>query len=202
MSDVQKSNSESTLDGRTLRELLDVAPKDLTLRMNNKSLMAAADSDSGQLAQWIARGQSSNFSDQVAEHLCDALNDNLAGVFAGAWSKYTELKKFAKQTREDPTSTMDVALADHDFTHEIDCAVDVLLDGTKVASIPFALTVSCTVSGLELWLKQGCVYQVRSGKMDCEAEIRCAQTVVWTRALTGVNLPGELHLAKPIALDS
>jgi hypothetical protein len=44
------------------------------------------------------------------------------------------------------------------------------------------------------------VYQVRSGRLDLRAEIQCADNVVWTRALAGVNLPGELHLEDPIAI--
>jgi hypothetical protein len=113
----------------------------------------------------------------------------------------SELKRCAKETREDG-SAMDVELAEHDFTYEMEPCVDVLLNGVKVAHIPFKVAVTCTVSGLELFLKQGCVYQVRSGKLDCKAEIRCGESVVWSRELAGVNLPGELHLSKPIALDA
>jgi hypothetical protein len=80
--------------------------------------------------------------------------------------------------------------------------VEVLLNGVKVAEIPFKNELTCTVSGLDLFLKQGCVYEVRSGKCGCKADIRCAETVLRTRKLADVNLPGELHLSKPIPLDA
>jgi hypothetical protein len=196
-----QSNQDASINGRTLRDLLALTPKDLSLHMDNKVLLKASEGDNDQLAQWVARDQAPHLSDQVAEHICDALNDNLAGVFEGAWAKFSELKKCAQETRDDPKATMDVTLADHEFTYGFDYSVDVLLNGKKVTSIPFSFSADFTVSGLELSLKQGCVYQVRTGKLDCDAEIRCAQTVVWTRKLEGVDLPGELHLAKPIALD-
>ncbi len=169
--------------------------------MDSKMLLAAARDDGKQFTTWMTQTQWPHLSVGVAEHVCDFLKENLVGVFAGAWAKYSELKRCAKETREDG-STMDVALADHDFTYEMEPYVDVLLNGVKVADIPFKVAVTFTVSGLELFLKKGCVYQVRSGKLDCKAEIRCAQSVVWNRELAGVNLPGELHLSKPITLDT
>jgi hypothetical protein len=195
-------STDTTVDGRTLQDFLAVTREELAASMNSKTLVAAAKDDDRKFASWMTQTQWPQLSDQVAGHVCGFLKENLVGVFAGAWAKYSELKKCAKETRADPKSTMDVALADHDFTYEIAPDVDVMLNGVKVASIPFKIAVTCAVSGLELGLKQGCVYQVRSGKCDCNAEIRCAEKTVWTRALAGVNLPGELNLTKPIVLDA
>jgi hypothetical protein len=61
---------------------------------------------------------------------------------------------------------MDVSLVDHDFTYEIQPHVDVLPNGAKVAEISFKIELTVAVSGLDLFLKQGCVYQVRSCKCD------------------------------------
>lgn len=194
-------SAEATVDGRTLREFLAVTQQDLAARMDSKMLVASARDDGKQFTTWMTQTQWPHLSVGVAEHVCDFLKENLVRVFAGIWAKYSELKRCAKETREEG-STMDVALADHDFTYEMEPGVDVLLNGMKVAHIPFKVVVTCTVSGLELFLKQGCVYQVRSGKLDCKAEIRCGESVVWNRELAGVNLPGELHLSKPIALDA
>lgn len=194
---------EVTVDGQSLGQLFGVTTQALSAQMNNQMLLRAAEAKGNQLAKWVAGAQGGgHLCEQVAEHVCTSLTQNLGDVFAGAWSKYSELKQCARETRKDPKSTTDVALADHDFTWTMDTGVDVQLNGKKVASIPFTFAATCTVSGLELTLKQGSVVQVRSGKLNCEAQIRCANNVVWTRALGGVNLPGELRLSKPIALDS
>ena len=158
-------SADATVDGRTLREFLAVTRQELAASMDSKMLIAAARDEGKQFTTWMAQTQWPHLADGVAEHVCDFLKESLVGVFAGAWAKYSELKKCAKETREDGT-TMDVALADHDFTYEMEPWVDVLLNGVKVAHIPFKLAVTCEVSGLELFLKQGCVYQVRSGKCD------------------------------------
>jgi hypothetical protein len=79
-------------------------------------------------------------------------------------------------------------------------SVELLLDGVQVKTIPFRVTMTCTVEGLVLGLKQGAVYRVRSGHCTSKAEIRCSGQVVWERPLFGTNLPGELRLAKPVVL--
>jgi hypothetical protein len=169
--------------------------------MDSKMLLTAARREGKQFNSWMAQTKWQHLPEGVADHVCDFLQENLVGVFAGAWTKFAELKECARETRKDG-GTMDVSLADHDFTYEMQPHVDVLLNGAKVAEIPFKIELTCAVSGLDLFLKQGCVYQVRSGKCDCKADISCAETVVWTRKLAGVNLPGELRLSKPIPLDA
>jgi hypothetical protein len=196
------ARTDVTVDGRSLQDLFLVTGEDLKTRISDKMLMDAARDEDRKLAQWVAVAKPANFCDQVADQVSNSLQENLAGVFASAWAKYSELKECARETQKDPKSTMGVSLADHEFTWETDCGVDVQLDGVKVATIPFTFAVACAVSGLELMLRAGAVYQVASGKADCRAEIKCAGTVVYTRALGGVSLPGELHLAKPIALDN
>jgi hypothetical protein len=190
------------MDGRTLQELLAVTREELAARMDSGKLIASTQDSEKKFSAWMTQTHWPHLSEQVAGHVCGFLQENLASVFAGAWNKYSELKRYAKQTREDATSTVDVALADHDFTYELSPSVDVLLDGVKVAHIPFSIAVTFAVNGLELALKHGCVERVSSGRCDCKAAILCADNEIWSRALAGVNLPGELHLAKPIALDA
>ena len=122
-------------------------------------------------------------------------------MFAGAWSKFAELKRCARETCKDG-STMDVSLSDHEFTYEMQPHVDVFLNSVKVAEIPLEIELICEVTGLDLFLKKGCVYQVRGGKCGCKADIRLGETVVWTRDLAGLSLPGELVLSKPITLEA
>lgn len=192
-------NLNTAIDGQTLEEFLGVTRKELEASLDNKMLVAAARYDRKQFSRWITETKWQGLPQGVADHVCGFLQANLVGVFAGAWAKFSELKKAAGETCNEGI-TIDVSLASHDFTYEIEPQVDVLLDGVKVAEIPFKIELICEVNGLDLFLKQGCVYQVRSGKCDCTAEIHCAEKLVWTRKLPSVNLPGELHLSKPIPL--
>ena len=192
---------DATIDGQTLENFLGVTRQELVASLDSKTLVAAARDEGKQFSRWMTQTKWQGLPHGVADHVCGFLQENLVGVFANAWTKFAELKRCARETRKEGT-TINVSLASHDFTYEIEPHVDVLLDGVKVAEIPFRIELTCEVNGLDLFLKQGCVYQVRSGKCECKAEIHCAEKLVWTRKLAGVNLPGELHLSKPIPLVS
>lgn len=190
----------TTVDGRTLQEFLNVSREELAARMNSDTLVRAARDNEMEFANWMATTHWPHLTDQVADHLCGFLQENVVTIFAGAWSKYVELRRCAKETREDTKSTTDVALAEHDFKWEIDPDIDVLLNGVKVASIPFTIELACTVIGLELSLRQGSVYRVRGGRCNCKAGISCSGFPIWDRSLAGVDLPGELRLTHPVSL--
>lgn len=193
-------NLDTTIAGQTLQGFLGVTHRELADSLDSKTLAAAARDEGKQFGRWMAETKRQGLSEGVADHVCGFLQENLVEVFALAWAKVAELKRCARETREEGT-TIDVSLTSHDFTYEIEPHVDVLLNRVKVAEIPFKIDLTCEVNGLDLFLKQGCVCQVRSGKCDCKAEIYCAETLVWTRTLTSVNLPGELRLSKPIPLS-
>jgi hypothetical protein len=185
----------------TFCDLFRLNPHDLAACLDDPTILRSTQ-EGKRLAKWMSATPAHPVREELAQHMCDAITDPLVSVFAGAWSKYSELKTCANETRQDPKSSMDIALADHDFTYQINSSVDILLNGSQVASVPFSFAATCTVSGLELALKNGCVVAVRAGKLACSAEILCASSSVWTRTLPSVNLPGELHFAKPIPLDA
>jgi len=191
---------DATIDGQTLEKFLGVTREELETNLDSKTLVASARDEHKQFSRWMAQTKWQGLPAAVADHVCGFLQEDLVGVFAGAWSKFAELNRCAKETRKEGT-TSDISLASHDFTYEIKPHVEVLLDGVAVAEIPFTIGLTCEVSGLDLFLKLGSVYQIRSGKCDCNADIRCGETVVWTRKLADVNLPGVVHLSKPIPLD-
>lgn len=194
--------ADTTVDGRTLQEFLAVTREELAARMSSDTLVAAARDNEKKFSQWMSQSHWPQLSGQVADHVCGFLQDNVVGIFAGAWSKYAELRKCAKETRDNPGSTMSVALAEHEFTYGMEPAIDVRLNGATVASIPFAIELTCATTGLELYLKQGSIHAVRSGRCNCKARILCSSFPVWDRALAEIDLPGELHLSRPIALVS
>jgi hypothetical protein len=189
-----------TVDGRTVQELFAVTRTELATRMNSKMLVAAAQDDTKQFSSWVKKTRWSQLPDQVADELCGYLQENLVSIFAGAWAKYAELKKCARETCEHPESTETVAFGQHDFAYEIAPQIDVLLDHVKVATIPFQIGITFSFSGLELVVKKGAVCRILSGTCDCKAEIRCAGSMIWERTVRKLDLPGELDLKHPIVL--
>jgi hypothetical protein len=191
----------AAINGRSLRELLSVTREELAACLKSDNLVAAARDNEKKFAGWMASTQWPQLNGQVADHLLGFLEENVVTIFAGAWSKYVELRKVARETLDDTKSTAAVELAEHDFSWSINPEIDVLLNGAKVASIPFTIELACVVSALELSLYRGAINRVSSGRCSCKAQISCADfPPVWERSLAGVDLPGELRLTHPITI--
>ncbi len=138
--------------------------------------------------------------DELGHHLAGFLQDDAVDIFAGAWGKCYELKKCLEESRVNPRETAAVGLTDHDFTYELSPSVDILVDGVKLGSIPFQVTLSCQVSALELQVRNGAVAGIRTGSADGTAEIACARNSIWQRDLAHIDLPGKLRFKNPIRI--
>jgi hypothetical protein len=193
-------SSSPPTDGKTLQSLFALTQEELAAEINKDRVLAAAQDDQSKFHAWMDKTHWPHISDQLAGHVCTFFDVNLATIFAGAWSKYAELKKAAAETRDDPKTTASLALATHDFTYTLSPTIDVLLNGARTASIPFEIAVTFTVSALELALKQGAVFQISSGTCDCNGTLQCSGNTLWTRNITAINLPGVLRLTHPILL--
>jgi len=191
----------AAINGRSLRELLSVTREELAACLKSDNLIAAARDNEKKFAGWMASTQWPELNGLVADHLLGFLEENVVTIFAGAWSKYVELRKAARETLDETKSTAAVALADHDFSWSINPEIDVLLNGAKVASIPFIIELAFVVCALELSLCKGAINRVSSGRCSCKAQISCGDfPPVWERSLAGVDLPGELRLTHPITI--
>ena len=99
------------VEGRTLTSLLELTREDLAAGLNSDALVAAGKDQKAAMDAWMQRADAKTLRLQIADHVCDALKVSLVNVFAGAWAKYYELRKCARETRDDPASTTAVALA-------------------------------------------------------------------------------------------
>jgi hypothetical protein len=191
---------EVTESGRSLQNFLEVTEEQLAHSLNEKVLADAARSDTKELASWVERAKWDGMPQELGHHVAGFLQDDAVDIFAGAWGKCYELKKCLEESRTNPRETSVVALTDHDFTYELSPTVDILVDGVKLGAIPFLVTLSCQISGLELQVRNGAIAGVRTGSADGTAEIACARNTIWQRDLAHVSLPGKLHFKNAIRL--
>jgi hypothetical protein len=192
-------DANATINGQSLQDLLRVSSDDIAAALNKTTLRKAVEQDSG-FTGWLATAQWPALSQSVATGACSLLSDNVVDIFAGAWCKYKELTQCAEETLAPPGSTSTVTLADHDFTYEIEPSLEILIDGKKVGTIPFAVAVTFTVKAMMLEIASGCVGKVQSGRLSWSASLNCGSSAIWTRELGGLDLPGELKLKQPISI--
>ena len=193
-------NLEVLVQDQSLQSFLGLTRDKLAEGLKPDVLLAAADADSRKFGAWLKTANVGSVRAQIADHVCDALKGSIVDVFAGAWAKYSELKKCANETRDDPKSTASVTLAEHEFSYDLEFNVDVLVNNVRLVAVRFQLSLACTVDGITLLLKNGCVEEISGGTAACKAAIRCGSSQVWSRQIAESQLPGNMHLDNPIAL--
>jgi hypothetical protein len=191
---------EVTAGGKTLADLMGASEKALAAGLSAPVLREAAQSAAGREAAWGAMLARPGLAGKVAGSLCGVLQEDMVGLFAGAWAKYYELRKCAKETLSHAGQPATVVLAEHDFTYAFEPSVVVTVNGVQVAEIPFQVALTVSVEGLELELCDGFVRRVTAGTCAGKGTIRCKDAVVWERALGSRDLPGDLVLKKPLRL--
>lgn len=186
--------------GTTLQQFLGVTEAEISAGMTKDVIHAAAVKDSAKLAEWVHTTTWSGMQGELAQKAMGFLQDDTAEIFAGAWSRFADLKDCVEETRKDATLTSAVVLADHEFTYSLEPEVEVLVDGVHLGRFPFHVELTCAVSALELQVQHGAISAIRCGHCDGRASISLAGTEIWKRALAHLDLPGELRLQKPLSL--
>jgi hypothetical protein len=191
--------ANAIINGQTLQSLLRISSKDLANGLDKDTLLREARQD-GSFSKWLAQTQWPSLSESAASSACSLMSNNVVDIFAGAWSKFSELTKCAKETVKHPGSTSDVVVGDHDFTYENKPALEILLDGKSVGEIPFTVGVTFTVNAMVLTITSGCVTKVLVGRLKWSAYVKCGSKEVWSHELGELDLPGELKLHDPISI--
>jgi hypothetical protein len=127
----------------------------------------------------------------VADGLLDL---DLGDVLVLGWRKYSALTESAKRTLAAPGSEEVLALATHRITSTYRPHVDVYVDGVKVNSLEFELTMVFALTGLFAVVSLGDLVALRGG--DC--------VVTATLTLEGAQLAqrqGHLELASAVRLQ-
>jgi hypothetical protein len=122
------------------------------------------------------------------------LNLDFEHLLMSGWRKYTELTKAAERTLAAPGSEELVVLAMHRVVSTHHPSVDLLVDGVKVHTFVFELTVVFELNGVTAVLRHGDLVALRGGQ--------CVVTVTLTLEGTPLKLSrkGRIDLALVVQL--
>lgn len=136
---------------------------------------------------------------QVANATDGLLSSNLADVAAEGWKKYAALSKAARSTRDTPSATEVVTLVTHRIESNHHPTVDVVLDGTPLATINIDLQLTFTMAGVNAVIQRGRLMEIRTGTCTAAGSLTVQQISVAKKerkfALPGaIRLPGGIPL--------
>jgi hypothetical protein len=136
---------------------------------------------------------------EVASQAAGLLDVNLADVLVAGWRKHHDLRAAARRTLAAPGSTELVELVTHRITETQAPYISVLVDGHRVATVRFGLSLGLEVSALLAGVSAGKLVAVHAGRCDVTATLAIQDIDVVTRHAR-LELPGVIALGRGIRL--
>jgi len=132
---------------------------------------------------------------EIATVAVGLLDLGLGDALVSGWRKYVTMTKAARRTLVVPGSEAVVVLATHRVTWPYEAHIDVLVDGKKIASFDFEMTVVFDLHGVVAVLRLGDLVALRGG--EC--------TITATLTFEGATLARQqrrMDAALVVSLDS
>jgi hypothetical protein len=137
---------------------------------------------------------------EVATSLTDTLHSGLLEALAQGWAHYQALIDDARESRKSPHTPILSTLAEHAIDSTLHPYVEVFIGPTSIQKIPFDVTLTTTIKGLQLGLQDGKIVSVEMGHCEWKGSIETGGVPLIERHTQPLKLPGYLQLRKPIPL--
>jgi hypothetical protein len=136
---------------------------------------------------------------QVTTAAAVLLDINLADVVAAGWQKHADLTAAARRTLASPGSTDLVDLASHRISTAQQPYVTILVDGHRVATVRFGVSLAFEISALLVEIKAGRLVALHSGRCVVTGTLAIQDVNVITRQ-AHIDLPGVIAVRGGIRL--
>lgn len=138
--------------------------------------------------------------DEIATVADGLLDFDLGSVLVSGWRKYTELTRAAERTLAVPGSEEVVILAAHKVSSTHHPSVELLVDGVKVDTFVFELTVEFALTGVVAVVRQGELVALRGGECVVTATFTCEGVPLVPQQKKSIDLAFVVPLRPTIPL--
>jgi hypothetical protein len=134
--------------------------------------------------------------DKILAEAGDLLDIRLLDVMCWAWKKGRELEAYRDTERYPPDKTFSVPLVEHKITSTHTPHVDIRINGKKVGSIHFTVTIEIAIKAITLEIQNARIKKIHAG--DCKAKGRflCEGVLLTERESNSLDLPGTIDLGE------
>ena len=136
---------------------------------------------------------------QISSAAAELLDVNLADVVADGWRKHADLTAAARRTLAARGSTDLVNLASHRVIAGQEPYASLLVNGHRVATVRFGLSLVFEISALLAEVKAGRLVALHSGRCEVTGALAIQDINTITRQ-AHVNMPGMIPLHEGIRL--
>jgi hypothetical protein len=133
-------------------------------------------------------------SGEIREQTAKLLDVGLDEIIFGAWKKLGDLQKYRDKKKYPPDETILAPLAEHEIKSSHDPYIEVLVNDKPVGRITFSINVALNLQGVVLKIRDGKIWEVKSGKCQCRGTLKCGDQVLFDKKLLNVDLPAVITL--------
>lgn len=168
--------------------------------------VATLEGDSGmadvreQLSRIKAPGFAATVRDSLVESIKGALATPLDDVIGGALGKFDELLKYCDKEKHPPGEISVVPIGSYTIRSVHKPHIDVLVNGVRKGGIEFEVAVALTIEAATLKIRDGRIWEMRTGACKAEGSLRCGAKTIAEKKLRPINLPGTIPFAAGIPI--
>lgn len=138
---------------------------------------------------------------EIAEIVRRALSQDVGDLLVGGWKTYSRLMTAARRSVKHPGRKEDVVLGAHTVTWTYEPTVEVLVDGERINTLEFVLTVDVVLEPLVLEVRDGYLRAVASGRGKVTTTLTLEGATILPERETPIDdLAVLVPLRKPIRL--
>jgi hypothetical protein len=155
----------------------------------------------GELLKRIAGFDWSSQAAEIAGKVASLLDVDLVhGVLIRVWNEGKLFQKYLNKEAYRPEDVVEVALADHTVRSNHEPYIEIFLDGVELPRMTFEVSVTLTIQGAILDIKDGKIIRLRTGKVSGKGELKYEGFLLASEKLKPIPLPGDKKLEEPIPI--
>lgn len=109
---------------------------------------------------------------KVTDAVSGALDLNVFGVFARAWCKGAEIRRYAKESKDKPGAPITLCLGEHKAAATLQPTVNITILPFGTHQVPFELALVAEFDSAELTLLDGAIVSIGAGVCRVTAQMK------------------------------
>jgi hypothetical protein len=122
------------------------------------------------------------------------LDVSIIGVMLRSWKKYKTIRQYLGKKAEPSSGPQDIPLADHTIKSSHEPYVEVILDGTRVMTVEFAVSLEIAISALVLHIAKGKIDRISTGNFIVSGELECEGVSIKKVESKPLRIPGSYRI--------
>lgn len=128
-----------------------------------------------------------------------ALDFEVSDVVVWAWKTRSSLLDAARETHAAPGLVRDVTVKTYALPWDYEMHLDVLINGTRSATVKFVLSIALEITALAVTIQSGRLMALTSGRCKASAVLEAEGRTLAERQVA-LDLPAEIEVGEGIAL--